>query len=197
MTAQSEGRSVAESERGTPAVAEFWAAEAWPTLDPGRPVTILKRHPDGREATRYPGVAMAGDIPTPWVAIRAAWVRDVVELDGLRFVPGDTLHEFFSPAHPFNVFTVISPEGTIRGWYANVTHPATLDTTTDPWTLAWHDLYLDLIGLPDGVYAIRDEDELAEAGLLGSDPVLHGAILAAGTELVTRFQRRDVPFHEG
>ena len=176
--------------------AGFWGSETWPALKLGRPIAILKRHPDGREATRYPGVVMASDAPAPWVAVEAAWVRAVVELDGLRFVPGDTLHEFFSPAHPFNVFTVISPEGTIRGWYANVTHPATLDQTTDPWTLTWHDLFLDLIGLPDGSFTIRDEDELAEADLLGSDPLLHAAILVAGTELAARFQRRDVPFHE-
>ena len=174
----------------------IWTTEPWPALEPGRPVTILKRHPDGREATRYPGVVMVSDALAPWVAVKAAWVRDVIELDGLRFVPGDTLHEFFSPEHPFNVFTVLSPEGSIRGWYANVTRPAQLDTTTDPWTLIWPDLYLDLIGLPDGTHTIRDEDELAEADLLSTDPVLHGAILAAGTELVARFSRRDVPFHE-
>lgn len=173
-----------------------WETQTWPAFEPGRPISILKRHPDGREATSYPGIVMASDAPGPWVAIRAEWVRDIVELDGLRFVPGDTLHELFSPAHPFNAFAVISPEGTIRGWYANVTHPATLDTTTDPWTLTWHDLYLDLIGLPDGGYTIRDEDELAQADLLSSDPVLHDAILAAGTELVARFERRAVPFHE-
>lgn len=173
-----------------------WATQDWPALEPGRPIAILKRHPDGREATRYPGVVMASDAPAPWIGIEAAWVRDVVELDGLRFVPGDTLHELFSPAHPFNVFTVISPEGTIRGWYANVTHPATLDQTTDPWTLTWHDLYLDLIGLPDGTYVIHDEDELAEGGLEGSDPALHERILAARDDLIARFVKRCVPFHE-
>jgi hypothetical protein len=98
MTAQSKSRGVEESRGGPPAVAEFWTTESWPTLEPGRPVAILKRHPDGREATRYPGVVMASGAPAPWVAVEAAWVRDVVEMDGLRFVPGDTLHEFFSPS---------------------------------------------------------------------------------------------------
>ena len=173
-----------------------WETRTWPALEPGRPIAILKRHPDGREATRYHGIVIASDATASWVAVEAVWSRCVIELDGLRFVPGDTLHELFSPAHPFNAFTVISPEGTIRGWYANVTYPATLDQGMDPWTLTWHDLYLDLIGLPGGGYAIRDEDELTGSDLLGSDPVLHGAILAAGTELVARFARRDAPFHE-
>jgi len=175
----------------------IWTTETWPPLQPGRLITLVKRQPDGREGLRYPALALAGSAPEPWGGFQARWVLPELELDGLRFVPGDTLHEFFSAAHPFNAFTVISPEGEIRGWYANVTYPATLDRTTDPWTLTWHDLYLDVIGLPDGSYAIRDEDELAEADLLSTDPVLHGAILAAGTELVARFQRRDVPFHEG
>lgn len=175
---------------------EIWTTEAWPDLEPGTEIATLKRHHDGRIGARYPAVVLAGTLPAPWVTIRAVWTRDVVEVSGLRFEPGDMLIEHFSPAHPFNGFTVVSPEGTIRGWYANVTYPATLDTTTEPWTLIWQDLFLDLVGFPDGNYAICDEDELAEADLLGSDPVLHGAILAAGTELVARFQRRNVPFHE-
>lgn len=174
----------------------IWTTETWPVLECGRTITLVKRKPDGREATRYPALVVAGPAPAPWVTLEARWVLPEIELDGLRFVPGDTLHEFFSPEHPFNAFSVISPDGELRGCYANVTHPATLDRTTDPWTLTWHDLFLDVIGFPDGTYAVRDEDELAVEDLLSTDPVLHGAILAAGTELVARFQRRDVPFHQ-
>ena len=175
---------------------EIWTNETWPDLEPGRPIMTLKRHEDGREGARYPAVVLASALPQPWVVVEAMWTRGLVDVSGLRFETGDKMIEHFSPAHPFNGFTVIAPDGTTRGWYANVTYPARLDTTTEPWTLTWRDLYLDVVGLPDGSYAVRDEDELAEADLLTSDPVLHGAILAAGTELVARFQRRDVPFHE-
>lgn len=175
----------------------IWTTETWPALEPGRGVTVLKLHPDGHEGARYPAVVVASTLPAPWVAVEATWTRGLVEVSGLRFETGDRLVEHFSPAHPFNAFQVLSPGGAPRGWYANVTHPARLDTATAPWTLTWPDLYLDLVALPDGSYAVRDEDELAEANLLASDPVLHGAILAAGTELVARFERREAPFHEG
>ena len=174
----------------------FWETTAWPHLEVGRAVTVLKLHPDGREGARYPGVVVASRLPAPWVSVEARWTQGLVEVSGLRFETGDTLIEHFSPAHPFNAFQVLAPDGAPRGWYANVTYPARLDTSTDPWTVTWPDLYLDVVALPDGSYAVRDEDELAEADLLSTDPVLHGAILAAGAELVARFRRRDMPFHE-
>jgi predicted RNA-binding protein associated with RNAse of E/G family len=159
-------------------------------------LTVVKWSPEGDEVTRYPGWVIEEGAPAPWVAVRANWVTKVVEMDGLRFVPGDRLHEFFSPKHPYNLFSVWSPQGILRGWYANVTHPAMLDPSTEPWTLIWHDLYLDLIGLPDGTMAIRDEDELADSGLLATDPELHRSILATRDELIALFSRRAFPFHE-
>jgi predicted RNA-binding protein associated with RNAse of E/G family len=168
----------------------------WPAIPLGTTLRIVKLAPDGEEVTNYPGVVVdAGDLP-PWIALRATWVSREHNLDGLRFVPGDTLHEFFSPAHWFNLFSVFAPDGTLRGWYANVTYPSRLDTATDPFALFWHDLYVDIVALPDGTVVIRDEDELDEAGLLTTDPVLHAEILAARDELLRRAQARTFPFHE-
>ncbi len=170
--------------------------ERWPPLPPGTPLEIVKVAPDGAVAARYPGTVIAASVPSPWLAMHATWVSRVVELNGLRFVPGDSLHEYFSPRHPFNAFAVFAPGGRLRGWYANVTHPAALDTRTDPPRLVWHDLYLDVVGLPDGTAAVRDEDELAASLLAERDPPLAAAILAAGDELLRRFARRTVPFHD-
>ncbi len=170
--------------------------ELWPPLPLGAPLEIVKIAPDGAVAARYPGTVMAADAPPPWLAVRATWVSRIVELDGLRFVPGDTLHEYFSPRHPFNAFAVFAPDGRLRGWYANVTHPAALDARTDPPRLVWHDLYLDVVGLPDGTEVVRDEDELVASSLMERDPPLAAAILAARDELLRRFARRTVPFHD-
>src|SRR5262245_14561707 len=112
----------------------------WPVLPIGATLRIVKLSPEGDEVAIYPGVVIEAGAPSPWVALRATWVSRQHNLDGLLFVPDDTLHEFFSPAHPFNVFSVFAPDGTLRGWYANVTYPSRLDTTTDPFTLYWHDL---------------------------------------------------------
>jgi hypothetical protein len=172
------------------------AAEAWPALPVGTELTIVKLAPDGERVTTYPAWVIEAGAPEPWIAARADWVRKVVELDGLRFIPGDRLHEFFSPAHPFNLFSVWSPEGALRGWYANVTYPTRLDVSTSPATLYWHDLYVDVIGLPDGVVVVRDEDELDEARVAESDPALYALITAARDELLRRLAARHFPFHE-
>ncbi|HKG25377.1 MAG TPA: DUF402 domain-containing protein [Thermomicrobiales bacterium] len=168
----------------------------WPALPLGTTLRIVKLAPDGAEVATYPGVVVEAGASPPWVVLRATWVSRQHNLDGLLFVPGDTLHEFFSPAHPFNVFSVFAPEGNLRGWYANVTYPSRLDTTTNPFTLSWHDLYLDVVALPGGTVVVRDEDELDAAGLMSSDPQLHAEILAARDELLRRFQAREFPFHE-
>src|SRR3712207_7619829 len=51
----------------------------------------VKLAPDGAEVTRYPGTVAAVDAPAPWLAVLARWVNRRVDLDGLSFVPGDTL----------------------------------------------------------------------------------------------------------
>lgn len=171
-------------------------APAWPPFSPGTALTVVKLAPDGSEVTRYPGAVIEAGAPSPWLVVEAWWVNRRVEMNGLAFETGDRLLEFFSPAHPFNVFAVFAPDGHLRGWYANVTYPTMLDHRTDPPTLTWYDLYLDVVALPDGSHVLRDEDELAEAGVLESDPALHAAILAAAAEVLRRFSVRDFPFTE-
>jgi predicted RNA-binding protein associated with RNAse of E/G family len=156
-------------------------------------LTIVKLDPGGVEVARYDGTVVAAGVP-PWIAVRAVWAHRLVELDGLRFVPGDTLIEYFSPVDPFNGFAVYAPDGALRGWYANVTFPTHLDPATDPPTLTWHDLFLDVVALPDGAIALRDDDELAAADVAARDPSLHRMILAAREEIVARLRRGEVPF---
>jgi predicted RNA-binding protein associated with RNAse of E/G family len=174
----------------------LWSDVTWPDLPPGTRLEIVKLAPEGDEVARYPAEVIEASAPPPWVAVRATWVSRRHDLDGLLFVPGDTLHEFFSPAHPYNLFSVFAPDGRLRGWYANVTYPSCLDRTTAPPTLYWHDLYLDVVALPDGTTVVRDEDELAASGLAASDPALHAVILAARDELLARRRDGAFPFHE-
>jgi hypothetical protein len=169
------------------------ATGAWLSLLPGAKLTIVKLAPDGSEAARYQG-EVVGHRPDSWIVVLATWSHRTIELGGLSFYPGDTLVEWFSPRHPFNAFAVFSPADRLKGWYANVTHPAQLDTAAAPPVLVWHDLYLDLVGLPDGSFTLRDDDELFAAGLADSEPELHARILAARSELIQRFERRLPPF---
>lgn len=168
----------------------------WPPLPPGTALTIVKLAPDGSEVARYPGEVIEAGAPPPWIAVRATWVSREYDLNGLRFIKGDTLHEFFSPQHPFNVFAVFSALGTLRGWYANVTYPTQLDLATTPPTLTWHDLYVDVVALPDGTIAIRDEDELAAASLSTTNPAVLQMIIEAKEDILRRIRERTFPFHE-
>jgi hypothetical protein len=168
----------------------------WPELPAGTELTIVKLAPDGSETTRYPGWILDAETPSGWIAARAEWVRRLVELDGLRFVPGDRLHEFFSLTEPFNLFSVFAPDGALRGWYANVTRPTTFSVEGGHTTVYWHDLYVDVIALPSGEVAVRDEDELEAAGLAGTDPALHELILATRDRLLALYAERAFPFHE-
>jgi protein associated with RNAse G/E len=170
--------------------------EAWPDLPPGTALTVVKLDPEGIEVARYPGVVIEAGAPAPWAAVQAQWVSREYDLDGLLFAVGDTLHEFFSPGDRFNVFAVFSPEGRLRGWYANVTYPSRLDPLSEPKTLYWHDLYIDIIALPDGRVVVRDEDELNDSGLREREPELYREIVSVREELIERVRAREFPFHE-
>jgi len=162
-------------------------------LHPGTVLTVVKRAPDGSEAARYKG-RVVGHRQDSWFLVQATWTDRKIEVGWLSFCPGDELLEWFSPRHPFNAFALFSPQDRFKGWYANVAYPAQLDTTTDPPVLFWHDLYLDLVGLPDGSFTIRDEDELLASGLADANPELHVRILEARSELIRRFQGQLAPF---
>jgi hypothetical protein len=140
------------------------------TIAVGQRIQVVKRAPAGHVAARYPATRVATMAPAPWVEVVAVWVVPDVVVAGLEFVPGDTVREFFSAEHPFNAFAVISPAGELRGWYGNVTYPATIETIDGMPTLVWHDLYLDVVILPDGGEFMLDDDELSASGIPASDP---------------------------
>lgn len=169
----------------------------WQSLDPGARLAVVKLSPNGEEAARYEGEVVANVEPESWLVVSATWTYREMDVDGLVFQPGDRLLEWFSPELPWNAFAVISPRHELRGWYGNVTKPAfmTLDQpgASSP-VLYWHDLYLDLIGRPDGMATIRDQDELDASGLAISDPGLFRCILEAADEMERRFRRQSIPF---
>ena len=169
----------------------------WTALAVGDALSIVKLAPDGSEVVRYPGEVVARVEPGSWVVVQAVWTYRQIDVEGLTFSPGDVLLEWFSPRHGFNAFAVHAASGAFRGWYANVTHPARLDPDSSPPTLAWHDLYLDVVALPNGARIVCDEDELAASGLMPSNPRLYARILLARDEILDRLERRAVPFAAG
>jgi uncharacterized protein len=154
--------------------------------------TIFKLKPDGSVATSY----AAEEIPAlaGWVAARAIWRFNRVDIGYYAFEPGDTLLEYFSLDGYYNAFATFRASGEFVGWYCNVTHPTTVSEAERE--IRWHDLYVDVLVLPDGIVIVVDEDELADSDLADTDPALHATILAARDELLEMIQTNAYPFSE-
>jgi hypothetical protein len=152
--------------------------------------TIVKLRPDGSEAARYPALGI--DAPPGWIAASAVWGYARVDIGLFAFEPEDVLLEYFSLDRHFNAFATYRSGGELVGWYCNVTYP----TTVSGDQIRWHDLYVDVVMLPDGRVHVLDEDELAASGLAASAPDLHTAILNARDEIVTRYRAGAYPFSE-
>jgi hypothetical protein len=157
----------------------------WPRLTPGSPV-IVEKLPweEGRDVVRYEGEIANPAVPSPWVEVRATWTMKDVDVAGLPFRTGDQLREFFSPRHPYNVFAVHAADGTLRGWYGNVTRAARLREESGQLVLTWPDLVLDLVVLPDGTAIMVDDDEVDASGFRTSAPWLVDQMFDAREELL-------------
>lgn len=160
--------------------------------DPDQWWTVHKLRPDGTVATTY----QASSLPAPdnWVAARAEWPHQRVDIGFYAFEPGDILHEYFSLDRHFNAFATFRPNGEFVGWYCNITHPTCVDDVSRE--ISWHDLYVDVIVLPDGIVIVLDEDELAESGLAATDPDLHVTIMSARDEVLEMISANAYPFSE-
>ncbi|MGW1748713.1 DUF402 domain-containing protein [Streptomyces sp. NPDC002092] len=133
----------------------------------------------GRTKIRY-GAELLGDDGTR-VAVRAPWAGDGVRDFGfVRFEKGDVFTEYYWRDRWYAVKEVRDSEGTLKGWYCDVTRPATLSGSE----LVVEDLDLDLWHSADGKDVLRlDEDEFAESGLAATDPAAAAAAVAALDEL--------------
>ena len=135
----------------------------------------------GRTKIRY-GAELLGDDGTR-VVVRAPWAGDGVRDFGfVRFEKGDVFTEYYWRDRWYAVKEVRDSEGTLKGWYCDITRPAALSGTE----LVVEDLDLDLWHSADGADVLRlDEDEFAESGLPETDPHAAAAAVAALDELET------------
>ncbi|WP_416963377.1 DUF402 domain-containing protein [Streptomyces sp. Agncl-13] len=146
--------------------------------DPARrlDVVLVKA---GRTKIRYAADLLFDDGTR--LAVRAPWAGDGVRDFGfVRFERGDVFTEYYWRDRWFAVKEVRDGTGELKGWYCDVTRPATLSGTE----LVVEDLDLDLWISADGTDVRRlDEDEFEESGLTESDPAAAAAAVAALDEL--------------
>ncbi|MFE4993526.1 DUF402 domain-containing protein [Streptomyces mirabilis] len=120
----------------------------------------------GRTKIRYPAELLADDGTR--VTVRAPWAGEGVRDFGfVRFEPGDVFTEHYWRDRWYAVKEVRDAEGVRKGWYCDITRPATLSGGE----LVVEDLDLDLWRSADGTDVLRlDEDEFAASGLAATDP---------------------------
>lgn len=133
----------------------------------------------GRTKIRYPAELIRDDDVR--VTVRAPWAAPGVRDFGfVRFEPGDVFTEHYWRDRWFAVKEVRTGDGTLKGWYCDITRPAVLADGV----LAVEDLDLDLWVSADGTSVLRlDEDEFEESGLAERDPAAARAAVSALDEL--------------
>ncbi|NEB02167.1 DUF402 domain-containing protein [Streptomyces sp. SID13726] len=146
--------------------------EPRPLLD----VVLVKA---GRTKIRYEAELLTDDGTR--VTVRAPWAgRGVRDFGFVRFEPGDVFTEHYWRDRWYAVKEVRSASGTLKGWYCDITRPATLNGTE----LVVEDLDLDLWVSADGKDVLRlDEDEFEESGLRRTDPVAAASAMTALNDL--------------
>ncbi|MEU0964620.1 DUF402 domain-containing protein [Streptomyces sp. NPDC005917] len=144
------------------------SAEPTTTVD----VVLVKA---GRTKIRYPAELLHDDGTR--IAVRAPWAGDTPRDFGfVRFEQGDVFTEFYWRDRWYAVKEVRAADGTTKGWYCDITRPATLTGGA----LVVEDLDLDLWRSADGTDVRRlDEDEFAESGLAERDPAAAAAAVTA------------------
>ncbi|MET9829965.1 DUF402 domain-containing protein [Streptomyces sp. NPDC006385] len=133
----------------------------------------------GRTKIRY-GAELLSDDGTR-ITVRAPWSgAGVRDFGFVRFEPGDVFTEYYWRDRWYAVKEVRDAGGALKGWYCDVTRPATLSGAE----LVVEDLDLDLWRSADGSDVRRlDEDEFAQSGLAARDPRAAAAAVTALDEL--------------
>ncbi|MET9345759.1 DUF402 domain-containing protein [Streptomyces termitum] len=133
----------------------------------------------GRLKIRYPAEVLAETATR--LSVRAPWAAEGVRDFGfVRFEPGDVFVEHYWTDRWYTVKEVRAADGTLKGWYCDVTRPAAIG----PAGVVVEDLDLDLWVSADGSEVLRlDEDEFAASGLSAADPEAAERAVAALDEL--------------
>lgn len=132
-------------------------------------MNVHKCNAHGKRLLTYPGEVIAADDAA--VIVRAVWTRERQHLPYVTLEPGDVFIETFYRDRWYNVFEVRAADGTLKGWYANITRPPRIADTE----LDWLDLAMDAWMNPEGRVIVLDEDEFAAMHTTLSAEIVHAA----------------------
>jgi predicted RNA-binding protein associated with RNAse of E/G family len=123
--------------------------------------------------------------------VHARWERPAMDLGYVVFAPGDHFFEHYYTERWYNVFEVRSAVGDLKGWYCNITRPASVEGEV----LTSEDLELDLFVAPDRRQVLRlDLDEFEALALHVTEPEAYDAALRALQELEEMARTGAPPF---
>ncbi len=152
----------------------------------GGSITVHKLDAEGAEVFRYEGKLVRRTETS--VVLEAIFDMEHREFHGLTFRRGDRFVETHYSNRWYNVLAVHDVDTReLKGWYCNITRPATIENTS----ISAEDLALDLVVLPNGNQYMLDEDEFT-ALELGSTDRAHAQ--AALRELQRYAEALDGPF---
>lgn len=156
-------------------------------LPPGSPIRVRKLHADGSPAYAWDGTVLRCD--AEGIVLSAVFNVPLVDLGFTTLRAGDLFVETYYWDRWYNVFQISHPDGSLKGWYANVGMPARL--VEEEQDLSYVDLELDVWANPDGTFDVLDQTEFtalletlgpgetARGALEGRDALL--ALAATGT----------------
>lgn len=152
-------------------------------------VTVHKLSPQGAELWRYQGTTL--ERTSSSLTLEAVYDRHDEDFHGLALRAGDHFVETHYADRWYNVFAVYDVDsGKLKGWYCNITRPATLDEA-DIWSV---DLALDLVVLPDGRWVVLDQEEFAALQLSPEETSRAQQTLR---RLQQQAERLEGDFHQG
>lgn len=119
-------------------------------------ITVIKLSSTGDEVWRYMGDVIIRN--SEKIVLTAKFNKDDFLFNGMMLKKGDLFYEAYFRNKWYNMFEIYDRDDNhLKGWYCNVTAPATIRR----WDVSYRDLALDLLVFPDGRQIVLDEDEFA------------------------------------
>ena len=121
---------------------------------------ILKKNLAEEVTWQYEGVELSRDENS--ITIEALFNREDMPFQEIVLKRNDRFVETFYADKWYNIFAIYDrDDGTLKGWYCNITKPAIIEDDS----VSYVDLALDLWVSADGKQTVLDEDELEELKL--------------------------------
>jgi hypothetical protein len=148
-------QSIADVVLGTRGFFEWESILRWvEELLPGSTAVVIKRNVRGEPTWRYEGRLL--ERSEGRYVVEAYFDKEDAVVGGMPIAFGDRFVETYYTDRWYNILEIRDREdGSLRGWYCNITCPAVVGGNS----ISYVDLALDLLVFPDGRMVVLDEDE--------------------------------------